>query len=55
LLKHPEISAITNGLSGSAVETLRELLEQLDEKDKRMEAYDARMRMPRAGMSVRGG
>lgn len=32
-----------NGLSGSAVQTLQELLGQLDEKDMRMEAYDARM------------
>jgi len=32
-----------NGLSGNAVQTLRELLEQLDEKEKRQDAYDARI------------
>jgi transposase len=32
-----------NGLSGHALETLRELLQQLDEKDKRQDGYDARI------------
>lgn len=37
------LSDADNGLSGQAVETLRELLEQLDEKEKRQAGYDARI------------
>lgn len=32
-----------NGLSGSALETFRELIEQLDDKEKRIDAYDQRL------------
>jgi len=34
---------VDNGLSGDAVQTLRELLEQLDEKERRQDGYDARI------------
>lgn len=32
-----------NGLSGSALETFRDLIEQLDDKEKRIDAYDQRL------------
>jgi transposase len=37
------LGAAGNGLSVQAVETLRELLEQLDEKERRQDAYDERI------------